>query len=653
MYRNSDNTDRIGVAIVAEAFERIGFAFREQPTSDFGIDAQVELRSGAGGAGQLIALQIKSGPSYFREEASAGWWLRTDGKHADYWLAHALPVVVVQVDVVTRCAFWAAATDETVLTTGKGAKILIPEDQHVDHEAVAHLTRLFTIGTSPTTGSGAVAVAKSMMVWALNENENGDPFRWDTESITYDDVGGLPTAVWEAVRAQRWRKKGWLRKVPEPPWAAPGRLLYRHEHPDQPYITAFRANDPPFPLRFGDVVELSDADMALPANAHLRRHWVPRRAVIGPVSGRFNQVEIEDDPTWVGRIAPGLQPCVDMGLGTTRSVSDAEAEELAMQLGLSQRPTSRRARTRPKPLREPLDLAISTLLLIRDELGLSAIRLGELRQHLHEFELDLHGILEIVQAIRLTGHHEYDRREHIPVRAHEGAVVVLRLLDEPVPRRPGRDALRAGSKGGIDLGVHLRLLEVEQQLAVEEARARPVEVTYISNLWPGSAGTYRKAMPGGLGTLVLEVGESTTVQAEIAAALKADFSDAFDVADSDLPPAPADRSKPFMSDEELGELRRERSRLCTVLGLDGGRHAPSRPRHSPRDRVLRAIYDLSGGRLHRSIQTGDVQKHVGLPIEVVLDACEALLEGGAIEAAAGLADMGLSIAGKDIVEAVR
>lgn len=36
------SSERQGVSIVSYIFERMGFAFREQPIEDFGIDAIVE-----------------------------------------------------------------------------------------------------------------------------------------------------------------------------------------------------------------------------------------------------------------------------------------------------------------------------------------------------------------------------------------------------------------------------------------------------------------------------------------------------------------------------------------------------------------------------------------------------------------------------------
>lgn len=136
---DTDKTSRFGVHIVAVAFEALEFAFREQAVSDFGIDAHVEPRVGSRGTGQLLAVQIKAGDSYSRNRTEEGWWVQTDEKHADYWLRHALPVILVKVDVEAKLTYWQAVTPDTVISTGKGRKILIPANQRLDSRAVPAL----------------------------------------------------------------------------------------------------------------------------------------------------------------------------------------------------------------------------------------------------------------------------------------------------------------------------------------------------------------------------------------------------------------------------------------------------------------------------------------------------------------------------------
>lgn len=62
----SAKQDRKGVAatqqIVTTELESI---FRERPTDDYGIDAQIEIVETGTATGRLLAVQIKSGLSYF------------------------------------------------------------------------------------------------------------------------------------------------------------------------------------------------------------------------------------------------------------------------------------------------------------------------------------------------------------------------------------------------------------------------------------------------------------------------------------------------------------------------------------------------------------------------------------------------------------
>ena len=61
-------TERLGVAAVDYFFSTNGWMFREQTTHDYGIDAHVEIVQDGPPTGKLIALQIKSGISFFSEE---------------------------------------------------------------------------------------------------------------------------------------------------------------------------------------------------------------------------------------------------------------------------------------------------------------------------------------------------------------------------------------------------------------------------------------------------------------------------------------------------------------------------------------------------------------------------------------------------------
>jgi hypothetical protein len=134
---NTDATGRAGIHAVGLAVTNgLGWIFREQPTSDYGIDAHIEARDQQSEpSGRLIALQIKSGASYFEEKTKSGYVYRGDLKHLDYWKRHSLPVLVVLTDLKHGSTYWQVVSDEFIKRTSKHWKIEIPFAQHLNKAA--------------------------------------------------------------------------------------------------------------------------------------------------------------------------------------------------------------------------------------------------------------------------------------------------------------------------------------------------------------------------------------------------------------------------------------------------------------------------------------------------------------------------------------
>jgi hypothetical protein len=129
-----ENTERIGVyAVGLEIETKLGWIFREQPISDYGIDAHIEIvderREPTGG---LIGLQIKSGKSYFDEPTADGYIFRGETKHLDYWMGHSLPILVVLHNPTTEATHWQVVNLENVERTEKGWKLTVPTSQVFD-----------------------------------------------------------------------------------------------------------------------------------------------------------------------------------------------------------------------------------------------------------------------------------------------------------------------------------------------------------------------------------------------------------------------------------------------------------------------------------------------------------------------------------------
>jgi Domain of unknown function (DUF4365)/PLD-like domain len=129
-----------GVAAVHKVFSReLQWIFREVSRRDVGIDAQVEVCRNRIVTSRLLALQIKSGTSYFAEATEEGWVYRGDADHVDYYLEHSLPVLMVLYDPRDGRAWWQCVCRDTVRRTDRGWALLVPRDQLLGEQSRAHL----------------------------------------------------------------------------------------------------------------------------------------------------------------------------------------------------------------------------------------------------------------------------------------------------------------------------------------------------------------------------------------------------------------------------------------------------------------------------------------------------------------------------------
>jgi hypothetical protein len=145
---NTDGTGRLGVHGVATLIHKeLGWIFREQHESDHGIDALVETVVAGRPTGRLIALQIKSGRSQFKEanQEGNGWALRGKKRNLAYWLKHQLPVVVVLFDPLIDKAYWVHVTSETAIFTPEGYRLIVPATHPLDSSAKKQLEKIIEL----------------------------------------------------------------------------------------------------------------------------------------------------------------------------------------------------------------------------------------------------------------------------------------------------------------------------------------------------------------------------------------------------------------------------------------------------------------------------------------------------------------------------
>lgn len=168
----NEATGSSGESEVLAQFERLGWGGVIDSRHDTGTDLYLRPRDARRyELGAVMGAQVKTGPSYFKSPQKdadgtiTGWWFAEDDReHFGYWLRHALPHVVILRDQDRNLSHWAHITPERVVSTGKGAKILVPASQTVDagHDETLSdvaLTQLPTPTWDGTAWTGAVHLA--------------------------------------------------------------------------------------------------------------------------------------------------------------------------------------------------------------------------------------------------------------------------------------------------------------------------------------------------------------------------------------------------------------------------------------------------------------------------------------------------------------
>jgi len=134
-----NNEERIGVYSIAKIFvEDFQWIFREQPINDFGIDGFVEIAKTGSNlkdkipTGKLIAVQIKSGKSFLKENTDKHFIFRGSKRHVEYWLNYSIPVILLLYDKESNSAYWEEINHSTVTLTNQFAKIKVPRKNQLN-----------------------------------------------------------------------------------------------------------------------------------------------------------------------------------------------------------------------------------------------------------------------------------------------------------------------------------------------------------------------------------------------------------------------------------------------------------------------------------------------------------------------------------------
>lgn len=140
----SNREGRKGVTILTSIIEdQLNWLLRiNHQEDDFGIDAYIDIVTDGGHlTGKFIAVQIKSGESYFKSKTDYGWKYFGENKHLNYYLNHEIPLILVLVDTMAKKAYWEICDATQTEKSGNGWSTVIPFNQELKADSKQELLR--------------------------------------------------------------------------------------------------------------------------------------------------------------------------------------------------------------------------------------------------------------------------------------------------------------------------------------------------------------------------------------------------------------------------------------------------------------------------------------------------------------------------------
>ncbi len=125
--------ERLGIAAIQSYAAQRRQIWRETGTGDVGIDGHLEFVNQDGFAtSRIVAVQVKSGPSYFAHRSARGWKFYPEAKHKHYWEFFPLPVLLVLHNTDTGIGYWADVRQALRSKGAEKAFIEVPEENRLD-----------------------------------------------------------------------------------------------------------------------------------------------------------------------------------------------------------------------------------------------------------------------------------------------------------------------------------------------------------------------------------------------------------------------------------------------------------------------------------------------------------------------------------------
>lgn len=135
-------TERKGVNAVATMFTNMGWVFRETTHTDFGIDGDVEQVIEGMPTGHHIALQIKSGTSYLKENKNGRITFYIDEWHYKYWLQYDRPVIILFYDEQSNTVIWEQVKLSNISSTKRQFKVEVNPNKVLNDSCIDELLNI-------------------------------------------------------------------------------------------------------------------------------------------------------------------------------------------------------------------------------------------------------------------------------------------------------------------------------------------------------------------------------------------------------------------------------------------------------------------------------------------------------------------------------
>jgi len=110
-WKKTQQTANAGVVFVESVVNAHGSIYRPvHQETDVGIDGYIELVNVEKATGRIVAVQIKSGDSYF-SSGDREFVVSVDQRHLDYWESYMVPVVLICYSPTRDIGAWRSVRD--------------------------------------------------------------------------------------------------------------------------------------------------------------------------------------------------------------------------------------------------------------------------------------------------------------------------------------------------------------------------------------------------------------------------------------------------------------------------------------------------------------------------------------------------------------